>query len=164
MLRHFLLVQLITATTFAAEPVMKPTFEYTIFIGKPSKEVWNALTQKELVDRYYMAPLVTLELKKGGKIAYGTKDSELISGIITEIDEPKKLAHTFQFAGSKDPDTMVTYDIEAIGDSMCVLHLTHSGFTGKNQAYTDITGGWPVIGSSLKTLLETGMPLPWPKK
>jgi hypothetical protein len=56
----------------------------------------------------------------------------------------------------------VTYDIEPGGDAMCVLYLTHSGFQSKNQTFTDITGGWPVILSSLKTLLETGKPLPWP--
>ncbi|MES2660266.1 MAG: SRPBCC domain-containing protein [Verrucomicrobiota bacterium] len=142
---------------------MKLVFEYTIFIANPSKDVWNALIQKELVDRYFLAPLVTLELEKGGKIAYGTMDSELISGTITEIDEPQKLAHTFHFAGSGDPDTAVCYEIEAIGDWMCALHLTHSGFIGENQTYVNISGGWPVIASSLKTLLETGKPLPWPE-
>ncbi|MEO5915052.1 MAG: SRPBCC domain-containing protein [Luteolibacter sp.] len=164
MLRYLLPIQLIAATTFAAEPAMKPEFNYTLFIAKPAQDVWNALTRKEMIDRYYMAPLATLELKKGGKIAYGTKDSELISGIITEIDEPKKLSHTFHFAGSEDPDTTVTYEIKAIGDAMCSLRITHSGFAIENQTYADISGGWPGIASSLKTVLETGKPLPWPKK
>lgn len=163
MTRLFLAVSWMTASAIGAEPAVKVEFRYTVFIGKPPKDVWNALTRKELVDRYYLAPLATLELKKGGKIVYGTKDSELISGTITEMSEPKKLVHTFNFTGSKDQDTTVTYDIEAIGDSMCALHLTHSGFTAGSQAYADITGGWPVIASSLKTLLETGKPLPWPK-
>ena len=57
----------------------------------------NALTQKQMVDRYYMAPLQTLELKKDGKIVYGG-ESELITGKIIEIDAPKKLVHSFVFA------------------------------------------------------------------
>ena len=151
------------ASAVFAEPAAKTEFHYTVFIGKPPKEVWNALTQKEFVRQYHLAPLLTLELKKGGKIAYGTKDSELISGVVKELSEPNKLVHTFHFTGSKDPETTVTYDIEAVGDSMCVLRLTHSGFTAGNKSYADISGGWPVIASSLKTLLETGKPLPWPK-
>ena len=140
----------------------KNEFHHTVFIGNPAQEVWNALTRKAMIDRYYMAPVIRLELKPGGKIGYGTT-SELITGVITEIDEPKKFAHTFHFAGSDDPETTVTYEIEAVGDAMCMLHIMHSGFPDENQTYADICGGWPVITSSLKTILETGQPLPWPK-
>ncbi len=142
---------------------MKPEFHQTIFIGKPAAEVWNALTEKKTIDQYYMAPVHTLELKKGGKISYG-KERELIIGTIEEIDAPKKLVHTFMFAGSDDPETRVTYEIKPVGDSMCSLTISHTGFRAEDQTFADITGGWPVIASSLKTLLETGHGLPWPKK
>ena len=146
----------------SAQP-MKPEFHYTIFIAKPAKDVWSALTEKKTIDRYYMAPVHTLEMKKGGKISYGG-ENELISGTIIEIDEPKTLVHTFIFAGSEDPETRVTYLIKPIGDAMCSLTISHTGFKAEDQSFADITGGWPVIASSLKTLLETGHSLPWPKK
>lgn len=110
-----------------------------------------------------MAPVHTLELKKGGKISYGG-EAELITGTITELGAPKRLAHTFQFVGSDDPITLVAYEIKPIGDSMCSLKISHTGFQGENQTFADISGGWPVIASALKTLLETGQALPWPKK
>ena len=141
---------------------MKPEFHYTIFIAKPAAEVWSAVTEKKKIDQYYMAPVHTLELKKGGKISYGG-DSEMITGTITEIDAPKTLVHTFKFAGSDDPETSVSYKIEAVGDAMCSLTISHTGFGAENQSFADITGGWPVIASSLKTFLETGQNLPWPK-
>ncbi len=142
---------------------VKPEFHYTIFIAKRATEVWSGLTEKKIIDRYYMAPVHTLELKKGGKISYGG-DAELITGTITELEVPKTLVHTFKFVGSEDPETRVAYEIKPIGDSMCSLTISHTGFEVGDQAFADITGGWPVIASSLKTVLETGHGLPWPKK
>jgi len=153
---------LATTTLLPAEPA-KPTFHYTIFIARPAQDVWDALTQKPLVDRYYMAPLQKLELEKGGRIAYGDKVA-LIMGRVMEIEPPKKLVHSFAFTGSTDPESVVSYEIAAVGDRMCSLSITHSGFASENQSYTNISGGWPVIASSLKTLLETGKSLPWPEK
>ena len=89
MTRLFLAASWMAASAVFAEPAAKTEFHYTVYIGKPPKEVWNALTQKEFVQQYHLAPLVTLELKKGGKIAYGTKDSELISGVVKELSEPE---------------------------------------------------------------------------
>ncbi|MDP4623571.1 MAG: SRPBCC domain-containing protein [Akkermansiaceae bacterium] len=141
---------------------IKPEFHYTIFIAKPATEVWSAVTEKKVIDQYYMAPVHTLELKKGGKISYGG-DTEVITGTITKLEAPKTLVHTFKFSGSEDLETSVTYKIEPIGDAMCSLTISHTGFQAEDQSFANITGGWPVIASSLKTLLETGKVLPWPK-
>ena len=139
------------------------SFHYTILIGKPAAEVWSALTEKKIIDQYYMAPVRTLDLKKGGKISYGG-DSDMIEGVFTKVEAPKVLAHTFNFSGSESAETLVTYEIKPIGDSMCSLSIFHTGFAAKDQDYADISGGWPVIASSLKTVLETGKALPWPNR
>jgi len=153
----------VAASAITSAEHMKPEFHYTIFIAKPAKDVWGALTGKKTIDQYYMAPVHTLELNKGGRISYGG-DTELISGTITEIKAPETLAHTFKFAGSEDRETRVEYRIKPIGDAMCSLTITHTGFQAQNKTFADISGGWPVIASSLKTLLETGRTLPWPRE
>ena len=137
-------------------------FRYPVFIGVPAHDVWAALTQKQIVDRYYLAPLQSLELETGGKISYG-REAEDISGRVIEVDAPRRLVHTFLFGGSTDPETTVTYEIKPIGSSMCLLTITHAGFADPNQTFGHISGGWPVIASSLKTVLETGHSLPWPE-
>ena len=38
--------------------------------------------------------------------------------------------------------------------------MTHGGFEPGSQIREGISGGWPQILASLKTLLETGEPLP----
>lgn len=160
LMRLIIPVFLLMCSILTAEP-MKPEFTYTTFIAKPAQTVWNALTQKKTIDQYYLAPVHTLELKQGGKISYGG-EQEMISGTITKLEAPKTLTHTFNFAGSKDAETTVSYSVEAFGDKMCALTVTHGGFKEENQTYANVAGGWPVIISSLKTLLETGKPMPWP--
>jgi uncharacterized protein YndB with AHSA1/START domain len=142
---------------------MDAGFRYAILIGRPAGEVWDALITKSVVDRYYMAPPSTLEPRPGGRISYGSAEADVITGIIVEMDEPRKLVHEFRFVESADPDSRVTYEIKEVGGAICLLEITHTGFPIESQAYADIASGWPVIASSLKTLLETGKPLPWPK-
>jgi hypothetical protein len=47
----------------------------------------------------------------------------------------------------------VTWDIEPVGDS-CRLTVTHGDL--REGANDQLFGGWPMILSGLKTLLETG--------
>ncbi|HSI86661.1 MAG: SRPBCC domain-containing protein [Candidatus Methylacidiphilales bacterium] len=146
-----------------------PEYYITLFIGKPVPEVWKALTDKKFVDQYYMVPLISMEPKVGGKVAYGVGSDEMIKGKVTKWEAPdpagKKnatLVHTFAFEGSQDPETTVTYELRPVGDAMCTLTILHVGFPSENETFKDITGGWPQVVSSLKTLLETGKQLPWP--
>ena len=138
-------------------------FRQTLFIGKPAAELWQALTLKSIVDKYYLAPLGADIAAAGQDIFYGSEDNKFILGRVQVYRENQVLVHSFRFS-HEDPeaDTTVTFEIEDIG-SMCRLTLTHEGFKGETQTYHDIAGGWPVILSNLKTLLETGEPLPWPK-
>ena len=49
--------------------------------------------------------------------------------------------------------TRITWEIEPIGDS-CRLTVTHDEL--REDANAQLYGGWPMILSGLKTLLETG--------
>ena len=137
-------------------------FSQTIFIGRPAEDVWVGITDKRYIDQYYLVPLGVEKFSKGDEIFYGTEDEKMIAGKVLEMDEGSILTHSFQFLqGEEEQETIVEYRIEPLGD-MCILHLTHSGFTEESQTYHDISGGWPIILSGLKTLLETGETLPWP--
>jgi uncharacterized protein YndB with AHSA1/START domain len=145
-----------------------PKFERTVFLGVPAAAAWKALVDPEIVREYYMVPLQTLELKPGGAITYGVGEQAFISGEVVEVVPEERLVHTFAFEGEThpgvepDPPSRVSYELAAMGD-MCKLHLVHDGFEEDSQTCANVTGGWDVILSSLKTLLETGEPLPWPR-
>ena len=53
----------------------------------------------------------------------------------------------------------VTWEIEPVGDS-CQLTVTHDQLS--EGANSELYGGWPMILSGLKTLLETGEHLTTP--
>jgi hypothetical protein len=50
-------------------------------------------------------------------------------------------------------ETRITWEIEPVGDS-CRLVLTHDWL--RDDASSQLYGGWPMILSGLKTWLETG--------
>lgn len=143
-------------------------FERQVFIGAKAEKVWEALVTPAIAEKYFLAPLMKIELKAGGEIKYGRDGKAFIEGKVLEVENGKKLVHSFSFDSGthkmveQDAPTKVTYEIEAMGE-MCHLTLRHEGFGNKNQTYANVTGGWDVILSSLKTLLETGKTLPWPK-
>jgi hypothetical protein len=53
----------------------------------------------------------------------------------------------------------VTWEIEPVGTS-CRLRVTHDQLS--DDANSELFGGWPMILSGLKTLLETGEDLDTP--
>ena len=55
----------------------------------------------------------------------------------------------------------VSFDLEELGP-MVKLTVIHDGFDEGSAVLQNITNGWPVVLSSLKTLLETGEVLPAP--
>ncbi|RYD43939.1 MAG: hypothetical protein EOP85_09755 [Verrucomicrobiaceae bacterium] len=146
----------ILAVSSQAAPV---EYVQEIRVTAPPEAVWDALTMPELVKKWHMAPLQKIELKKGGRIIYARDGKVLISGTITEIEPEVKLSHTFRFGAADHPDTgtdgdtVVTYTLRQDGKDT-VLKLVHSGFTEKNQTYTNVTGGWPFILKKLKVALE----------
>ncbi len=86
-----------------------------------------------------------------------------IEGTITEAEPFRRLVTTFQarFAPgtAEEPPSRVTWEITPLGD-VCRLSLVHDDLHGSPQTYAATAGGWPVLISSLKSLIETGDPLP----
>src|SRR6266850_1713940 len=53
----------------------------------------------------------------------------------------------------------VTFDIEPRG-TVVKLTVTHDNLDERGKTLRDISGGWPMVIASLKSILETGRPLP----
>ena len=60
---------------------------------------------------------------------------------------------------SSERRSRVAFDIEEAGE-LVKLTVVHDDFEPGSTAATMVRNGWPVLLSSLKTLLETGEPLP----
>jgi len=88
---------------------------------------------------------------------------DIAEGENVEVDPPRRLVQSFNALWSDDVKAVgtsrVTWEIDPVGDS-CQLTVTHDQLP--EDANSEIFGGWPMILSGLKTLLETGETLDTP--
>ena len=81
----------------------------------------------------------------------------IFEGENLEVDPPRRLVQSFRALRSEDVKgegtSRVTWEIEPVGDS-CLLKVTHDQL--RDGANSQLFGGWPMILSGMKTLLETG--------
>ena len=139
------------------------TYEYVTYIAAPANVVWQHLTVKSKVDKYFLAPLKRLDLEVGTKISYGTPQHNFIEGVIHSVKQNEILSHSFSFPHlEEDGVSHVTYVLKNLGP-MTALVLLHRDLKEDSQTYADVSNGWPGMLSNLKTLLETGRTLPWPQ-
>lgn len=130
------------------------SYEVSATFNQPAPTVWDALTKKNLVDQYYLAPLMSDATRVGDEMAYGPPGQAMIVGQVVEFDAPTKLVHTFRFAGMpKTEETTVTYTLKS-DPNATELRVEHTGFAKDSQFEADISGGWPIILEGLKALLE----------
>ena len=88
---------------------------------------------------------------------------DIAAGENLEVDPPRRLVQSFNALWSDDVKaegtSRVTWEIEPVGDS-CRLTVIHDQL--RDDANDELYGGWPMILSGLKTLLETGEELTTP--
>jgi uncharacterized protein YndB with AHSA1/START domain len=141
---------------------MEKVFE--IYIKTTPERLWEAITDRELRSRYTFGVGIESEWTPGSR--YEGKPSEglpIIEGENLEVDPPRRLVQSFNALWSEEvkaeQTSRVTWEIEQVEDS-CRLLVIHDQL--REGANGEIYGGWPMILSGLKTLLETGKDLTTP--
>lgn len=137
---------------------------YDIFIGAPVASVWKGLVDGDMTKHYVYGTRLESKLMKGAHYAYVAEGAfKVVDGEILEIEAEKRLAMSWKAhwddSVSKDRASRVTYELSAVGASTTKLRIIHEDFDGPTATYTGSAEGWPLMMSSLKTLLETGKPL-----
>jgi uncharacterized protein YndB with AHSA1/START domain len=104
----------------------------------------------------------------GASIKHHKADGTVeLRGEVLQYDPPKVLTYTFNdcggHGGTPEKPTRVTFEI-AVAFGVTKLTVTHDGFEPESKLFLGISDGWPAILSSLKTLLESGTPLPFTRK
>ena len=154
------------------------TVTFRIWIKATPEAVWQALTDPEWLGRYGYGPRVEHDVRPGGAYrAYATEEmlaagaaEVMVEGEMLEVDAPRRLVQTwhalFDPQTSAEPPTKVTYEIEPGREGVTKLTVTQdvegapatAAITGGVVA--EAGGGFAWVLSDLKTLLETGSPLP----
>jgi len=134
---------------------MEKVFE--IYIKSTPERLWEAITDPAIRARYNFGAGAHSDWTAGARIELKSGELLLGEGELLEIDPPRKLVHTLLAHFSPEAEaegfSRVTWEIEPVGDS-CRVTLVHDEM--RDGACEQIYGGWPMILSGLKTLLETG--------
>jgi uncharacterized protein YndB with AHSA1/START domain len=139
------------------EESMEKVFE--IYIKTTPERLWEAITDSELRRKYSFGVGVNSDWTPGSryKAVHPQADGPISEGENLEVDPPRRLVQSFTALWSEDVKregtSRVTWEIEPVGDS-CRLTVTHDQL--REDANDELYGGWPMILSGLKTLLETG--------
>ena len=144
------------------EQTMEKVFE--IYIKTTPERLWEAITNPELRSRYTFGVGVTSDWTPGSTYEGShPRGGLLMDGENLEVDPPRKLVQSYNARWSEDVTaegtSRVTWEIEPVGDS-CRLRVVHDQL--REGGNDEIWGGWPMILSGLKTLLETGEDLTTP--
>jgi uncharacterized protein YndB with AHSA1/START domain len=150
------------------------TQTYRIHIKATPEEIWEALTKRGTEFGYHAAVEYDLDAGTYKALAneemreYGMPDV-LITGEILEADLPHRLVQTwnplFDEKITAEPPARLTWEAQEFPNGTTRLTLTcetdgaplTAGITSGDVV--EAMGGWPLVLSDLKTLLETGKSL-----
>ncbi|HEX6763419.1 MAG TPA: SRPBCC family protein [Gaiellaceae bacterium] len=135
---------------------------YQLFIKATPEQIWEAIVDPELTSKYFYGSRITVTPE--GRVSTSPDGSESWGDSeVLEWDPPRKLVHGW--VSAYDPElaneatSRVTWEIEPQDGGMTKLTLVHDRLEGAPRTAESVAGGWMLVLSGLKTLLETGEPL-----
>jgi uncharacterized protein YndB with AHSA1/START domain len=132
---------------------------FEIYIKTTPERLWRAITDPEMRSKYNFGTRVISDWTTGSRYetTHPGNSGPLVEGTNLEVDSPRRLVQSMTALWGDDVKregaSRVTWEIEPVGDS-CHLTVTHDQL--REGANDQLYGGWPMILSGLKTLLETG--------
>jgi uncharacterized protein YndB with AHSA1/START domain len=138
------------------ERTMEKVFE--IYIRTTPERLWQAITDNEMRSKYSFGAVVSSDFTPGSRFEMRTPEGGLLGeGENLEVDPPRRLVQTMVPLWSEEikheGPSRITWEIEPYGE-VCRLTVTHDQI--REGASDEVYGGWPMMLSSLKSLLETG--------
>jgi len=135
---------------------------YQLFIKATPEQIWKAIVDPDLTSKYFYGSRVTIT--PDGRVSTSPDGSESWGDAeVLEWDPPRKLVHGW--LSLYDPElaseatSRVTWEIEPQDGGLTKLTLVHDQLEGAPKTAESVAGGWMLVLSGLKTLLETGEPL-----
>jgi uncharacterized protein YndB with AHSA1/START domain len=141
----------------------KSTFVYVIYIRTTPEKLWQALTQPEFTRQFFMGTVQESEWQVGAAWKMVAPDGRVgDSGEVLEIDPPRRLVLKWQChmkpEHAAEGYSRMTYTLEPQGEMVKLTVLQEMDREGSTLIQA-VGQGWPLILSSLKSLLETGAAL-----
>ena len=138
----------------------KTSFVYVTYIRSTPEKVFEAITKPEIARRYWGHENVS-DWKPGSGWQHVRADEQRavkLVGKVVEVAPPTRLVITWADPSQADDPaghSRVSFDL-APYEGMVKLTVTHDELEAGSGMATGIQRGWPIVLSSLKSLLETG--------
>jgi uncharacterized protein YndB with AHSA1/START domain len=135
-------------------------FVYVSFIRTTPEKLWDALTTPEFIRAYWFGSTIESRWTKGAPWKLIKPDGHVdTAGEILEVEPLRRIVIRWQ--NERIPE------LAAEGPSRCTIELEPKGHAVKltirhelerpdSKLITSVSGGWPLVVSNLKSLLETG--------
>lgn len=143
----------------------KPDLVYMIFIKTTVERLWALLTSAEESPRWFFGNRIEIGSAPGDpyKVIRATGETAVDGGVLA-IEPPHRLRVRWDMPG--DPlgpgrPNEIEYRIEQAAEGVVKLSVSEFHYTPVPEDWQRSgREGWSLILSSLKTILETGRPLP----
>src|SRR3954452_18139131 len=154
-------------------PMGSNEFVYTTYIHTTPERLWQALTDPAFTRRYWgnsafdtdWAVGSTMTWDNGGVIIADPEQ------VVLESEPYRRLSYTWHTftqewaerqgfsdeylaRARSEPRSKVTFEIEPAEGDTVRLTVVHDGFPAGSVVRESVSGGWPMVLSELKTLLE----------
>ncbi len=138
----------------------RSTFVYVTYIRTTQEKLWSALTDAEFMKQYWLGHHCESKWTAGAAWKMVSSSGVVTdAGEIVEADPPRRLV--IRWTHQQNPE------LEAEGESRCTMELAPAGAAVKlsithtierepSKLIAAVSGGWPMILSNLKSILETG--------
>jgi uncharacterized protein YndB with AHSA1/START domain len=136
----------------------KPDFAYTTYIETTAEKLWQALTDGDFTERYWFGHRVSSDWEAGSPYKFVHQGADSIEGNVLMADPYQRLVYSWNEcapSAKRECTSRVTFDLEPRG-KVVKLTVTHDNLDEGGKTFRDISGGWPMVLASLKSLLETG--------
>lgn len=139
--------------------------QYEVYIRATPDEVWQAITDPEFTRQYFHGTAFDRPPVQGEPYRTATTDgSPAVDGLVEVLDRPRRLVltwHTlYDVELAAEPVSRVEWQVDPAGDGLTRLRLVHGDLAQSPRTWATVEHGWVWILDGLKTLLETGTPLP----
>ena len=141
---------------------------YEIFIRAPRQRVWDALIDPGYTTKYFHGTRFESTFEPGAPFVNRIVDADRLAadGTIEVFDPPSRLVYTwhvlYDVEMSEEPPGRVEWTLTSANadDSVTRVTLRHGDLAMSPKTWENVRIGWVAIIDGLKTLIETGEPMP----
>ena len=147
---------------------------YQVYIAADAAQVWQAITDSEWTRQYFHSTQFVAPPEAGQPYRTVMPDgSGAVDGMVEELtppegERPGRFVQTwhvlYDAAMAAEPPSRVEWTVEHVGERLTRVRLVHGDLAGSPLTWATVKDGWVWILDSMKTLLETGEPLPRPQR